>query len=189
MRRVAIVGGGMTPSRSRWASRNYWDLAQEGMALALQDAKIDVGRVGAVVVGTYNDIFAFQAIPECGFTSMIGMANKRVTRVTNGGATAGHAMQVAYEMIASGEYDIVVFLGVEKALDCFDFAAQSPTPAVVGAIGLSWDKNFEYPNGQHAGNSYAQVELAYDDEHPGDILPQHEAEMVVRLCEQAKSNP
>ncbi len=188
-RKVAIVGAGITDCRGRHLDRNFWDLAQMGTAAAVQDAGINIKDVEACVVGSYNDIFAAQAIPECGFTGMIGMANKRVTRVTNGGATGGHAMQVGFEMVSSGEYDLVICLGVEKATDNFDFQAQSPTPAVVQAIAYSWDPYFERPLHATASDSYAQFILAYMDEHPGDLDPWVRAQIVEILGQQAKNNP
>ncbi len=187
--RVAVVGAGITDCRGRHYDRNLWDLAQMGTAAAVKDAGIHIADVPAAVVGLYNDIFAYQAIPENCFTGMIGMANKRLTRVSNGGATGMHALQVAYEMVASREYPMVLCLGVEKATDPYDFQAQSPTPQVVQTIAWSWDQHFERPLGATASDSYAQVILAYMDEHPGDLDPMVRAQIVELLCQQAQTNP
>lgn len=189
MRKVAIVGAAITDCRARHYDKTLWDLSQEATAGAVRDAGIDVSRVQAGVVGLYNDIFAQQAIPECGFGAIIGLANKRLTRVTNGGATGMHAMQVALEMVRAGHYDIVLCLGVEKATDPFDFQAQSPTPQVVQTIAYSWDPWFERPLGATASDSYAQVILAYMDEHPDDLRPEVRAQIVALLSEQGNHNP
>ncbi|RMF91261.1 MAG: thiolase family protein [Nitrospinota bacterium] len=189
MNEVAILGAGMTPCRSRWVEKTFWELAQMAVAAAVQDAGIHINEVEAGVAGIYNDIFEFQAIPESGLQGIIGLANKPLTRVSNGGATGAYAMLTGYNMIASGLYDLMLVFGVEKALDCYDFEAASPTPAVVQTIGYSWDPWFERPLGAHASLSYAEVIQAYMDEHPGDLAPQNRAKIVELLCQQAQNNP
>jgi acetyl-CoA acetyltransferase len=189
MREVAIIGAGMTPCRSRWVEKTYWELAQMAVSEAVHDAGIHIQEVDAGVAGIYNDIFEFQAIPESGFQGIIGLQNKPLMRVTNGGATGAYAMLAGYNMVASGMYDLMVVLGVEKALDCYDFEAESNTPAVVQTIGYSWDPWFERPLGAHASESYAEVIQAYMDEHPGDLAPMARARIVELLCQQAQNNP
>ncbi len=189
MRQVAILGAGMTPCRSRWVEKTYWELAQMAVSEAVRDAGIHIQEVEAGVAGIYNDIFEFQAIPESGFQGIIGLQNKPLMRVSNGGATGAYAMLAAYNMVASGLYDLMVVLGVEKALDCYDFEAESNTPAVVQTIGYSWDPWFERPLGAHASESYAEVLQAYMDEHPGDLAPIDRAKIVELLCQQAQNNP
>ncbi len=189
MRDVAILGAGMTPCRSRWVEKTYWELAQMAVSEAVRDAGIHIQDVDAGVAGIYNDIFEFQAIPESGFQGIIGLQNKPLMRVTNGGATGAYSMLAAYNMVASGLYDLMIVLGVEKALDCYDYEAESNTPAVVQTIGYSWDPWFERPLGAHASESYAEVIQAYMDEHPGDLKPQNRAKIVELLCQQAQKNP
>jgi acetyl-CoA C-acetyltransferase len=156
---------------------------------SVHDAGIHIQEVQAGVAGVYNDIFEFQAIPESGFQGIIGLQNKPLMRVTNGGATGAYAMLAAYNMVASGLHDLVLVLGVEKALDCYDYEAESNTPAVVQTIGYSWDPWFERPLGAHASESYAEVIQAYMDEHPGDLAPMARARIVELLCQQAQNNP
>lgn len=189
MKEVAIIGAGMTPCRSRWLEKTYWELAQLAVSEAVKDAGIHIKEVDAGVAGIYNDIFEFMAIPESGFQGIIGLANKPLMRVSNGGATGAYSMLAGYNMVASGQYDLVLVVGVEKALDCYDFEAESPTPAVVQTIAYSWDPWFERPIGAHASSSYAQVIQAYMDEHPGDLDPLVRAKVVELLCKQAQNNP
>lgn len=189
MREVAILGAGMTPCRSRWVEKSYWELAQLAVSEAVRDAGIHIQEVQAGVAGIYNDIFEFMAIPESGMQGIIGLANKPLMRVSNGGATGAYAMLAAYNMVASGQYDLMLVIGVEKAMDCYDFEAESSTPAVVQTIGYSWDPWFERPLGAHASESYAEVIQAYMDEHPGDLDPMARARIVELLCQQAQNNP
>jgi acetyl-CoA acetyltransferase len=76
MRDVAIIGAGMTPCRSRWLEKSFWELAQMAVSEAVRDAGIHIQEVEAGVAGIYNDIFEFQAIPESGLQGIIGLANK-----------------------------------------------------------------------------------------------------------------
>lgn len=189
MREVAILGAGMTPCRSRWVEKTFWELAQMAVSEAVKDAGIHIREVEAGVAGIYNDIFEFQAIPESGLQGIVGLANKPLMRVSNGGATGAYAMLAGYQMVASGQHDLVMVFGVEKALDCYDFEAGSPTPAVVQTIGYSWDPWFERPLGAHASESYAEVIQAYRDEYPDDLKPVNRARIVELLCDQAQQNP
>lgn len=88
MNDVAIVGAGMTPCRSWWVEKTYW----------VHDAGVHIQEVEAGGAGIYNDIFAFQAIPESGFQGIIGLQNKPLMWVTNGGATGAYAMLAARNM-------------------------------------------------------------------------------------------
>jgi len=189
MSEVAIIGAGMTPCRSRWVEKTFWELAQMAVSEAVHDAGIQIQEVEAGVAGIYNDIFEFQAIPESGLQGIIGLQNRPLMRVSNGGATGAYAMLAGYNMIASGQYDLLLLLGVEKALDCYDFEAESPTPAVVQTIAYSWDPWFERPLGAHASESYAEVIQAYMDEYPGDLAPEARARIVELFCEHAQNNP
>ena len=189
MREIAIIGAGMTPCRSRWIEKTFWELAQMAVCEAVRDAGIHIQEVEAGVAGIYNDIFEFQAIPESGLQGIVGLQNKPLMRVSNGGATGAYAMLAGYNMIASGQYDLMLVFGVEKALDCYDFEAESPTPAVVQTIAYSWDPWFERPLGAHASESYAEVIQAYMDEYPGDLAPRARANIVELFCEHAQNNP
>ena len=189
MREVAVIGSGMTHCKSRWLSKTYLELAQLATKNAIEDAGIDVSDLDGGAVGIYNDIFEFMAIPESPLQGIVGLANKGFSRVTSGGATGIYTMYNAYNWVASGMHDVVLVLGVEKALDCYDFEAESPTPAVVQTIAYSWDPWFERQIGNHASSSYAQVIAAYRDEHDGDLTEEASAKVVELLCQQAQNNP
>ncbi len=189
MRPVAISAAAMTPCKARHIDKTFWELAQWAVAELEKEAQIPIDMVQAGVAGIYNDIFEFQAIPESGLQGIIGLANKPLMRVSNGGATGGYAMLAAYNMVASGQYDLVLLLGVEKATDCYDFEVKHPTPQVVQTIAYSWDPWFERPIGATAASSYAQVVLAYMDEYPGDLDPWIRAQLVEILSKQAQNNP
>ncbi len=190
MRRVGIVGAGITDCRSRWVEATYWDLFQQATKATLEDAKVSTEEVDSVVYGIYNDIFEHQAIPESSLTGIIGMHHKPGVRVTSGGATGFYAMRAAIMEVASGYSDVVLCVGGEKATDCFDPISQTQTPMVIDTIAKSWDPFFEYPLGATASDSYMQVCMAYNDNHPNDINdPVVRAKIIEMLCRQGNRNP
>jgi acetyl-CoA C-acetyltransferase len=188
-RRVGIVGAAITPFRARWVEKTYYELAQMCTAAVTEDAGIGIGEVDGVVYGIYNDLFQRACIPEHPLQGIIGMQNKFGIRVSNGGATGAYAMSAAHAYVASGRYDVMLVLGVEKATDCFDFVSLSATPEVIKVIGWSGDSFFEQKLGWTAADSYSEVVLAYMDEHPGDLRPEVTAQISAILSEQVRDNP
>jgi acetyl-CoA C-acetyltransferase len=189
MRDVAIIGAGLTPCKGRWVEKTYYNLGQMAVKEAVADAKISIKDVDAVVYGIYNDVFELSAIPEHTLQGIIGMANKPGMRITCGGATGAYTMLTAYTWVASGLYDVVIALGVEKCTDCFDFQSKTSTPEVIKTIGWSGDTFFERELGWTASDSYAEVVLAYMDEHPGDLKDNISAKISEILSDQVQSNP
>jgi acetyl-CoA acetyltransferase len=82
----------------------------------------------------------------------------------------------------------MLVLGVEKSTDCFDFLSMSATPEVIKTIGWSGDSFFEQPIGWTASDSYAEVVLAYMDEHPNDLKPEVTAQISALLSQQVATN-
>ena len=146
-RRVGIVGAAVTPFKSKWYEKSYYELAQMATRDAFKDAGITTADCDAVVYGIYNDIFERTCIPEHPLHGVIGMQNKPSVRVSNGGAAGAYAMSVAHAYVSAGRYDTCLVLGVEKATDCFDFTSMTSTPEVIEVIGWSGDSFFEQKAG------------------------------------------
>jgi len=187
-KRVGIVGAGVTPFKGTWREKTYYELAQMATRGAVKDASIPIQDVDAAFYGIYNDIFERTAIPEHAIHGLLGMQNKFGIRVTTGGATGAYTMSAAHAYLAAGRFKTALVLGVEKATDCFDFSSMSATPEVIKSIGWSGDSFFEQPIGWTASDSYAEVVLAYMDEHPGDLKPEVTAKISSLLSEQVKGN-
>jgi acetyl-CoA C-acetyltransferase len=188
-RRVGIVGAGVTPFRGKWLEKTYYELAQMATREAVKDAGISIGEVDAVFYGIYNDIFERTCIPEHPLQGICGMQNKFGIRISNGGATGAYAMSAAHAYVAAGRFRTALVLGVEKATDCYDFQSMSSTPEVIKTIAWSGDSFFEQQIGWSASDSYAEVVLAYMDEHPGDLKPEVTAQVSSLLSQHVRSNP
>jgi len=187
-KRVGIVGAAVTPFKAKWYEKTYYELAQMATAEALKDAGLTIDQVDGVFYGIYNDIFQRAAIPEHPLQGIIGLQNKFGIRISNGGATGAYTMSAAHAYLAAGRFKIALVLGVEKATDVFDFQSMSATPETIKTIGWSGDSFFEQKLGWTAADSYAEVVLAYMDEHPGDLKPEVTAQISSLLSYQARDN-
>jgi len=187
-RRVGIVGAAVTPFKASWREKTYYELAQMATREAAKDAQISIKDVDAAFYAIYNDIFERAAIPEHAIHGLLGMQNKFGTRISTGGATGAYTMSTAHAYLAAGRFKTALVLGVEKCTDCFDFSSMSATPEVIKSIGWSGDSFFEQSIGWSASDSYAEVVLAYMDEHPGDLKPEITAQISSLLSEQVKGN-
>ena len=188
-RRVGIVGAAVTPFRGKWFEKTYYELAQMATREAVKDAGISIGEVDAVFYGIYNDIFERACIPEHPLQGICGMQNKFGIRISNGGATGAYTMSAAHAYVAAGRFKTALVLGVKKATDCYDFQSMSATPEVIKTIAWSGDSFFEQQIGWSASDSYAEVVLAYMDEHPGDLKPEVTAQVSSLLSQHVRSNP
>jgi acetyl-CoA C-acetyltransferase len=188
VRKVGIVGAAVTPFKSRWVEKTYYELAQMAAMGAMHDAGLEPKDVDAAFYGIYNDIFQRTCIPESPLQGIIGLQNKFGIRVSNGGATGAYTMSAGHAYVAAERFDVALVLGVEKATDCFDFTSMSATPEVIKTIGWSGDSFFEQGIGWTASDSYAEVVLAYMDEHPGDLKPEVTAQVSALLSQQVRTN-
>ena len=188
-RRVGIVGAAVTPFKAKWFEKTYYELAQQATREAVKDAGISINDVEAVFYGIYNDIFERACIPEHPLQGLLGMQNKFGIRISCGGATGAYTMSAAHAYVAAGRFKVALVLGVEKATDCFDFQSMSATPEVIKTIGWSGDSFFEQGIGWTASDSYAEVVLAYKDEHPNDLKPEVTAQISSLLSQQVRTNP
>jgi acetyl-CoA C-acetyltransferase len=109
--RVAIVGMGCTRFGERWESSTS-DLVVEAATEAFTSSGIEKSAVDAFWLGTMNGGFSGMVL-----SSALKTDYKPVTRVENFCATGSEAFRNACYAVASGAYDLVMALGVEKLKD------------------------------------------------------------------------
>jgi acetyl-CoA acetyltransferase len=115
MRKVAVVGAGMTRF-GKHIDRNIKDLGREAVEAAMKAAGVDKPQIEAAVVGnavagliTGQEMIKAQVVlREMGFGD-IPMINTE-----NACASSSTAFHLAWLYVASGMYDCVLALGVEK---------------------------------------------------------------------------
>lgn len=109
--RVAVIGMGCTKFAEHW-DKSTDDLIIEAAYEAFNDARIEPTDIEAAWLGTMDSGYA-------GFTlaGPLKTAYIPVTRVENMCATGSEAFRNACYAVASGAYDIVLVVGVEKLKD------------------------------------------------------------------------
>lgn len=109
--KVAIVGMGCTPFGEHW-DRGADDLLVEAVLEACASARIDKEAVDAYWLGTMASGRSGLILSE-----PLKTGYRPITRVENFCATGSEALRNAAYAVASGAYDLVMAVGVEKLKD------------------------------------------------------------------------
>ncbi len=117
MRRVAIIGAGMTAFGEHW-EQGYRDLAVEAGIRAIEDAgisgdKIDAGFMGTMASGRLIGQEHIGAL----LADYMGLNPIPVTRVEGACASGSLALRQGIMAVSSGMHDVVVVGGIEKMTD------------------------------------------------------------------------
>jgi len=136
VRRVAIVGVGMTKFGERW-NAGLRELIAEAGVNAMKDAGIPGEQIDALYGGT---MASGSLIGQEHITALIadymGLNPIPATRVEAACASGGVALRTAYMAVASGLHDTVVVGGVEKMTDV---STGDATIALGGAGDQEWE--------------------------------------------------
>lgn len=115
MREVAIVGAGMTRF-AKHIDRSMKDLAREAVESALKSANVEKKALEAVAVG--NAMAGLITGQECIRGQVVlrdmGIGGIPVINTENACASAATAFHLAWLYVASGMYDVVMAIGMEK---------------------------------------------------------------------------
>jgi acetyl-CoA C-acetyltransferase len=109
--RVAIVGMGCTPFGERW-DKSASDLLVDSAKEAYASAGVEPDAVDAYWLGTMGS-----GTSGLLFSEALKIHYKPVTRLENMCATGSEAIRNAAYAVASGAYDLVMAIGVEKLKD------------------------------------------------------------------------
>lgn len=150
--RVAIIGMGCTKFGERWEC-DHLDLLVEAAYEAYEDAGIEPKDIKAAWFGTAASAFSGQPVPTALKFDYIP-----VTRVENYCATATDAFRNACFGVASGVYDMVLAIGVEKLKDTgwtglgvggvpgtSQTELQSPPPVQMALYATRYSKHYHIP--------------------------------------------
>lgn len=188
MRRVAIVGLGLTQFRARWLEKTYYELAFDAAKMALEDARLSKEDIDCAVYGIYNDFFQRQYQPDAFVHDYIGLGLKPAVRVNTGGATGGSALRMGFAEVASGLYDTCLVLGVEKCADCYNYELGMATPEVLRAILYTADMTYDNPAGRTAASGFALAVIAHKEKY-GNPTEEQMAKVSVKNHFNATKNP
>jgi len=109
--KVAIVGMGCTPFGEHW-DKSADDLLVDATEEAFRTSGISKDQIDAFWFGTMGS-----AVSGLGLSRPLKLDYKPVTRLENMCATGSEAFRNACYAVASGAYDIVMAVGVEKLKD------------------------------------------------------------------------
>ncbi len=114
MRDVCIIGAYETKHGS-FKERSLRDLITEAGNGAIRDSRMDRKEIQAVYVGNYagNEFNGQNTIGSLAAT-ILGLGDKPAIRFEGACASGGIAVRQAYWAVATGQYDTVLALGVEK---------------------------------------------------------------------------
>ncbi|MDW8395923.1 MAG: thiolase domain-containing protein [Anaerolineae bacterium] len=115
MRDVSIIGIGQTPVGEHW-DKGLRLLAYEALAAAMRDAQVE--RVDALYVGNMlsGELTAQEHLGAliADFAGLRGIEALKIEAACGSGAAA---LRIGYMAVASGMYDFVACIGVEKMTD------------------------------------------------------------------------
>lgn len=113
---VAIIGVGCTKFGENF-SQSWGDLAIEAAFEACGDAKVQLKDIEAAWVGSFRPWIAGERNTGSPLAEALGFMYKPITLVSNICATGLDTLRNACLAVASGMYDIVLAIGVEKMRD------------------------------------------------------------------------
>src|SRR6266550_3005711 len=118
MRKVRVVGTAMTRF-GKYVDRELRDLAEEAVHNAVQDAGLDLKEVEAAYAGNSvaGLITGQETIRGQVALRKTGILGVPIVNVENACASASTAFHLGWIAVASGLYDCVLALGVEKLSD------------------------------------------------------------------------
>jgi acetyl-CoA acetyltransferase len=115
MRQVAVIGAGMTRF-GKHVERSMKDLAREAVEGALRSAGVEKDAIEAAAVG--NAVAGLITGQECVRGQVVlremGIGGIPVINTENACASASTAFHLAWLYVASGMYDVVLAVGMEK---------------------------------------------------------------------------
>lgn len=136
MRKVAIVGAGMTKFGEHWGESFREMIVRAGIA-AMRDARITAKDIEAIYGGNMS---AGRFIHQEHIASLIadhtGLAPVPCVRVESACASGGVALRQGYIDIASGMHDLVVVGGAEKMTDV---STDTATEVLATAADQEWE--------------------------------------------------
>ncbi len=112
-RRVAIVGVGQTEHRSHRQDVNQVEMVFEAVQAALADANLTPKDIDMNVHGNM-ELFEGNYQSDLWHVNGYGGFLKPGIRITTGGTTGGTICCAAVNLVASGAYDVVMAIGMEK---------------------------------------------------------------------------
>lgn len=180
MERVFILGAGATKIGEHW-SKSLRELAAEALLAATKDAGIDKREIKALYVGNMMS-GELQGQEHLGslIATWSGMTGIPAFKVEAACASGGAAVHQAFLAVASGAYDCVAVVGVEKMTDAL------PSD-VTAALLTAEDQEYTFFVGATFVALNAMVYRYYLSKY--GVKQEHVAQFAVHCHKMAVANP
>ncbi|TAK43639.1 MAG: thiolase family protein [Betaproteobacteria bacterium] len=113
MRRVAIIGTGQTDYASNRSDASQPELVREAAKAAIADAGLRPQQIDAMLISNM-ELFEGRALPELWLGEAAFAAGKPCLKVATGGTSGTSACIAGFHQVASGLFDVVLVVGLEK---------------------------------------------------------------------------
>src|SRR5690349_20896384 len=148
MRKVYIVGMGQMPVAEHW-DRTPAALTDEALAQAI--GPVAPERLGALyVANALGAALGVQSQLGAAVAAAAELRGIEAHAVEAGGASGGVALRQAYLGVASGAYDLVAVVGVEKVSDVLDGQLEA-------GLALAGDTDWEAIHGTTTAAQWAML--------------------------------
>lgn len=114
VRRVAIVGTGQTVYKTKRNDVNVPELVFEASRAALDECNLEAKDLDAVVFGSAPEAFEGVHAPDLWCADSCAAIGKPMIRIHTGGATGGSSALAGFYHIASGMFDLVLVVAVQR---------------------------------------------------------------------------
>ena len=115
--RVAVIGISDTKASRRRDDSTFFQLAYEAARQAVVDAGVTKDDIKYCVFSTASEMFNRQPLMGIYIAEALGWVQKPLWEFTNAGGSSGGALSSAYNLVASGEADLVLAVGGDKISD------------------------------------------------------------------------
>jgi acetyl-CoA C-acetyltransferase len=178
MRDVSIIGIGQTKVKEHW-NKSLRELAAEAILAALQDACTE--NVQAIYVGNMlSGVLGGQEHLGALIADAVGLRGIEALKVEAANGAGAGALHMAYLAVASGMYDSVAVVGVEKMTEASNCAATAATS-------LAGDGDYEAMLGISPAALAALIMRRYMYEY--DLVAEDLAGFSVNAHANAANNP
>lgn len=116
--RVAVVGFGQTRFVSKRKDKTHPEIVLEAIEAALEHAGLDLKDIEAIAYGSM-DPFDGIYCPERWDATACGL-DKPIMKISTGGTTGMTTAIAAYEHVASGFFDLVMAVCIQRVGECLD---------------------------------------------------------------------
>ncbi len=189
MRKVAVVGVGTLPWRSRYDDYTWRALGLKAVKNALEDARLSVEDIDSVVYSIYCDLMMRQQSSEPLIQDYLGMEGKPCVRLMAGAGGSMYAFYTAFSQVASGMADIVLLPAVQKGQDWYSFETKSRGDGLLKGFSISMNTTWHQPIIAGVPVYLTVTHIVPHIERYGTPTPEQLAKASVKNHKNALTNP